>query len=154
MTEYKKYDSTDVYENKFARLTKDAEKRELPGGKVLARISFVSTGRGDNDEDMWFEATPGGHQTNLALFLRKGDVIGVEGKPTMRRFGDKKEKVAFAIKRAELHIPPDMFARLKERGWNPQAQTPATTKPTKSSKPAPAKKPPADMPDLDDDIPF
>lgn len=154
MAEYRKFDSSSKYINFGARLTKDAETRKLQDGKELVRISFVDTSRHENDQDMWFEATPGDRQTGLAKYLRKGDTIGVEGKVSMRRFGDNNEKVAFAIRRAELHIPGELFAKLKERGWNPQADSKPATQSKPPAKKTTAKAPPADMPDLDDDIPF
>lgn len=164
--EYKKYDSADKYRMAGVRLAKDAESRDGDHGKMV-RLTFVSTSRKEAHSDLWVEANVGDFQAELASFLKKGDILfEVEGKPCLRRYGDDNEKFSFVVDRCSLVIPPDLFAELKERGWEPGAGKP--TKGAKTSKPAakpaaktaakPAGKPtkkkpePIEIPDDDDDI--
>lgn len=135
--DFKKYDSDDKYINWNARLAKDPEIREGENGKMV-RLTFVSTSKAESDSELWIEATPSDRQADIAAFLKKGDVLGIEGKPCLRRYGDNKEKFSFNLRRAELHIPISLFVALKERGFVPGAKAEGkSARPT--TKKAPAK---------------
>ena len=133
MSEFKKYDSDDVYINYSARLTKDPEVRVV-GNKELVRLTFVSTSRAEGDEDMWIEATPQDSQMEIAKFLRHKDVLPIEGKPTLRKYGENKEKHAYNLRRTKLHINVELLMRCKERGYVPVKEgdtpRPANTRPS------------------------
>ncbi len=150
MSEFKKYDSASKYLNFGARLTKDAEVKEFDGRKVV-RVTFVDQSRHEADVDMWIEATAGDRQAELAAFLKKGDTLGVEGKLSMRKYQkDGVEKFSIGIRRAELHVPIELFVKLKERGFTPGlAGAVAKT----AAKPLPPKAKPAARPvmNLDDE---
>lgn len=131
---YKKYDSDDEYKNWYARLTKDAEVRDADG-KKLVRLTVVSTSKAESDDELWVEITPVDNQMDIASFLKKGDIFGVEGKPTKRSYGEpcatcKVRKSSFNVRRAKLHLSIDLLVKLKERGFVPgqggdRAQAPA-----------------------------
>lgn len=156
--EYKRFDTSDAYEIHHARLTKDAEVRDGDRGQMV-RLTFVSTCRSERYENLWVEANVQDFQADIAAFMKKGDVIGVRGKPGLRRYGDDNEKISFELIRAELKIPPSLYGDLKERGWEPGAggEKPAAKKggktPAKGGK-VPAKGKQAakkEVIDLDDD---
>lgn len=155
MTEYAKFDSASSYENRYARLTKDAEVKSFGDGKESVRITFVDTSRNENDADMWIEAQAPDRMAEKVKHLKKGDVVDVEGKLSMRRYGDNNEKVAFSIRFAEIRMSPELQGKLKERGYSgaggnsKPAAKPAPKKPT----PTKAARPTVDLPE-DDDIPF
>lgn len=113
-TEFKKYDSDDNYVNYSARLTKDAEVRE--GDKVRVKLTFVSQSRNENHHDIWITADVNDGQAPLARYLKKGDVIGIEGKPYL--WGDANPQ--FALNFARIHIG-NLIKTLKERGFTPGA---------------------------------
>lgn len=155
--EYKRFDSQDRYEVHNAKLTKDAESRDGEHGKMV-RVTFVSTCRSERYENLWVEANVQDFQAGIAEYLKKGDVIGVRGKPGLRRYGDDNEKISFELLRAELMIPPSLFAELKERGWEPGEGGEKKSKkggktPAKGGGKTPAKGKPAkrEVIDLDDD---
>lgn len=154
--EYKRFDSLDRYEIHSARLTKDAESRDGDHGKMV-RVTFVSTCRSERYENLWVEANVQDFQCGVAEYLKRGDVLGVRGKPGMRRYGDDNERVSFELIRAELMIPPSLFSELKERGWEPGAGSEKPAKkggkvPPKGKKapPAKAKRTVIDVDDEDD----
>ncbi len=164
MTEYKKRDSSDRYEMCGARLTKDAEARDTEYGKMV-RLSFASESRREAHTTLWVEANVQKFQTEIAAFLRKGDILHqVRGKPALRMWGDNNDKFSFICDNAELVIPHALFVELKERGFEPGAKAEAPklvtgkkAAPVTGKKPAPATKPPVkkapppvDIPDDDD----
>lgn len=120
--EYKNYDSNDRFKQCGVRLTKDAEVRDGANGKMV-RLTFVSTSRnkGKNGiDDLWVEANVNDFQAEAASFLKEKDVLHeVDGKPYLRRFGENNERIAFCLERAQLVIPLELFAKLKDRGFKP-----------------------------------
>lgn len=149
MTEFKKYDSASTYENRYARLTKDAEVKTFGDGKESVRLTFVDTSRVEADADMWIEATCTDRDAPAMKYLKKGDVINVEGHLSMRRFGDNQEKVAFSVRFATIRLSIDLRAKLKERGFTPGQAAPSPSRPT-AAKPAPkTNKAPIYIPDED-----
>jgi single-stranded DNA-binding protein len=162
MTEYKKRDTSDKYEMCGARLTKDAEARDTEYGKMV-RLSFASESRREAHTTLWVEANVQKFQTEIAAFLKKGDILHqVRGKPALRIWGDNNDKFSFICDNAELVIPHALFVELKARGFEPGAKTePAPVAGKKSApvagkKPAPATKPvkkappPIEIPDDDE----
>jgi single-stranded DNA-binding protein len=142
--EYKKYDSDDRYTNWHARLAKDPEVRETDSGKFV-RLTIVSTSRAESDCDLWIEVTPTDRQMEIASFLKKGDVVGIEGKPTLRK-AKEGERTFFNLRRAELHIPIALLGVLKERGFVAGKTRADTTPPPAKGTPARKK-----VVDLDDE---
>jgi single-stranded DNA-binding protein len=152
--EYKSYDSADCYEIHNARLTKDATVIKTEKG-MMVRLSFASTCRSDRYETLWVEATVGDFQSGLAQHLKKGDVLGVKGKPGLRKWTDDdgNERFAFELSRAEIFVSPALFVELKERGFAPGGKADAK-KPAKGKKAGPVtvnKKKIEAIPDDDDD---
>ncbi len=84
----------------------------------MVRLTFVDSSRNEADCEMWIDCVVQDRQAQLATFLQKGDTLGVEGHLTMRKYGEP-EKVGIGIRRGELHIPIDLFVKLKERGFTP-----------------------------------
>lgn len=139
--ERKKFDSNDQYRILGARLAKDARVFEGDHGKMVT-LTFASESRRDKHETLWVNANISDYHSNLASFLKKGDVLlEVRGKPVLRPYDGGK---AFELERAEVSILPEMFATLKERGFTPGAGKPAA-KPGK----APSKRRP--IVDIDDE---
>ncbi len=127
MSDYKKWDSDDNYIQHNARLTADPEVREYDGRK-LVRLKFVSEAKGtdnktgeDRYETIWVEATVADYDADKASFLKKLDVLTIEGKPALRLWGEDGDKISFELTRARLHMPISLFAELKERGFTPGA---------------------------------
>lgn len=147
-TEYKKYDSDSRYTNYSARLAKDAEVRETPGG-TMVRITFVDTSKAEGDEDVWIDATPQDHQTEMAKFLRKGDVVPVDGRLTVRK-GKSGDKLFFNLRRATIHLTPALIGALKERGFVPGTKANGNGNGHPPAK-APAKAPAKRVVNLDED---
>ena len=149
MAEFRKYDTDSNYTCWAARLTKDAEVKDF-GDRQLVRLNFADSSRMDSDEDIWIEANPSDRDAALAKCLKKGDTIGIEGKLTMRRYGDNKEKVAFNIRFAKLHVPIALLMECKEkRGFTPGAASSGGNgkAPAKANKPA--ARPTVEIPDED-----
>jgi len=159
MGDYKKYDSDDVYTQYNARLTHDASVTKLADGRKLVKIKFTSEAKGqdkdgnDRYETIWVEAIVGDYDADKASYLKKGDVLGVDGKPALRLWGDDNDKISFELIRARLHLPVSLFQELKERGFDPSGKGGGKKgKPAKGkSKPAGKRKPIVEIPDDDDD---
>lgn len=136
--EYRKYDTQDRLRIAGARLAKDPESRDGEHGKMV-RLTVVSTSRKEAHSDLWLEVNVGDFHAEAASFLVKGDTVHlIEGKPCLRRYGDDNEKFSLVVDRAEVIIPLDLQATLKERGWVPGAKTSgkAAGKPAGKAKPA------------------
>jgi single-stranded DNA-binding protein len=124
MSDYKKYDSDDTYMQHNARLTEDATVIKLGEGKKLVKIKFTSEAKGEdkegNDryETLWVEAIVSDYDADKAAYLKKGDVLSVEGKPALRLWGDDNDKISFELIRARLHTSVALFMELKERGFS------------------------------------
>lgn len=149
--EYKKYDSQDSYNCHNARLTKDAT--VTPGNKGdMVRITFVSTCRSDRYSDLWIEANVSDFNAPMAAFLKKGDVVGVSGKPGLRKYDDKdgNERISFEIVRAEVHPSIPLFQALKERGFTPGEAKSTAKKPVGTKLRAEKAKKVVEIPDDDD----
>lgn len=156
MADYKKYDSQDRYSIYNATLAKDPRITEGNNGTMVS-LTFVSNSRSDRHTDLWVEANVGDFQTALARYLKKGDVLGVSGKPALRNWDDKEgnERQSFELVRAEIFPPISLFMELKERGFTPGAAPKGGKKnAAKGSTKAPAKggskKQIAEIPDDDD----
>lgn len=145
--EFKSYDSQDRYSIHNARLTKDAEVRDGTKGPMV-RLTFVSTCRGERHSDLWIEATVSDFNSAMAAHLKKGDVIGIAGKPGLRRYGDDNEKFSFELLRADIYPSIPLIQALKERGFTPGQA--ATTKKAAPKKATVAKKTVVEIPDDDD----
>ena len=118
--EYKKYDSQDRYEIHNARLAKDPKVWEGEKGKLVT-LTFVSTSRSEKSLDLWVDAKVGGFNADLASYLKKDDVLGIRGKPSMEAWEDKdgNERTSFTLFNAEIMTPISLFQELKERGFVP-----------------------------------
>lgn len=120
---YRKYDTNDKVRFAGARLAKDAESRDGEHGPMV-RLTTVSTSRKDAHEDLWLEVNVGDFHAVAASYLKKGDVVHlIEGKLCLRKYGDDKEKFSIVIDRADVIIPLELQAELKERGWVPGEKT-------------------------------
>lgn len=156
MSDYKKYDSDDNYIQHNARLTKDAEVIKLGDGKKLVKIKFTSEAKGkdregnDRYETVWVEAIVSDYDADKAAFLKKDDVLTVEGKPALRLWGEDNDKISFELIRARLHTSVGLFMELKERGFAPGGGKGGKGKaaPKKGKKPA---KKIVEIPEDDDD---
>lgn len=149
MADYKKYDSqaTTIVHN--ARLTEDATVIE-GGEKPLVKIKFVLTSRSERHSDLWVEATVQDRQSDLAKYLKKGDTLGVQGFPALRRWGEDNKMVSFELVRAELMPSIELFVSLKERGFEPGAAKGGKKAPPKKPAKKPVRNPEPE--DLDDDL--
>ena len=119
--EYKKYDSQATFIIHNARLAKDPQVIE-GGERPMVKLTFVVTSRKDRYSDMWVEATVVDRQASLASYLQKGDVVGFEGFPCLRKWGENNEKASYELDYAEVMPPPELFAALKERGFEAGAE--------------------------------
>lgn len=118
-SEYKKYDTNDKVRFAGARLAKDAESRDGEHGKMV-RLTVVSTSRKEAHSDLWLEVNVGDFHAEAASFLKKNDTVHlIEGKLCLRKYGDDNEKFSIVVDRADVIIPLDLQAELKERGWVP-----------------------------------
>lgn len=150
--EYKKFDSQAGTWVQNARMAKDAQVIE-GGEKPMVKLTFVLTSRSDRHSDLWVEATVQDRQASLASYIKKGDVLGVNGFPALRRWGDDNEKFSFELGRAEIFPSIDLFMELKERGFEPGAEVKTGKKQAKkAAKPAKRQRPVQDLDD-DDDLP-
>ena len=133
MSDFNVYASDDNYIQHNARLTSDPEVKVYDDRK-LVRLKFVSEAKGKDKDGgnryttLWVEATVGDYDSEKASFLKKGDVLSVEGKPALRIWGDE-NKISFELLRARLHLPVSLFMELKERGFTPGEAKPAGKKP-------------------------
>lgn len=121
MAEFKLYDSSDKYRMRGVRLAKDPRVNDGEYGKQTS-LTFVSTSRKEKHKEMWWTANVHDFQADIAAFLLKGDVLHeIEGKPVNRPWQDKdgNDRDSFELERAEIVIPAEMFAVLRERGWEP-----------------------------------
>ncbi len=118
MTDYAKYDSDDTFIAWNIRLTADPTVRDGANGPMVT-LKWVCTSRNDGDADIWVEATASDRQAALAQCLKKGDVLGIQGKLCMRTWGEG--KIAMQLRRAELHVPISLLMACKERGFVPGA---------------------------------
>lgn len=121
----KEYDSDDTYEIRNARLTKDAQVFSGSGDTPLVRITFVSSSRLSNTKktikSAFIDAKVRDFDAGGAAFLKKGDVLGVEGKPIFEEYPEGSGKVQLKLDQARLYMSLDLKAKLKERGFTPGA---------------------------------
>jgi single-stranded DNA-binding protein len=123
--DYKKWDSDDNYVQHNARLAFDADVIKLGDGKKLVKLKFTSEAKGQDKEGndryqtIWVEAIVGDYDADKAAYLKKGDVLTIEGKPGLRLWGDDNDKISFELIRARLHMPLSLFSELKDRGFAP-----------------------------------
>lgn len=162
MSEYKKYDSNDEFRISGVRIAKEPRVFEGEHGKLVA-LTFAVTSRKDKHKDIWMTANVNDFQADIASYLDKGDILHeIRGKLVNRPWdSDDGQRDSLELERAQLVIPADLFATLRERGWEPSAAAPnkkgAKGKPAKGAQgkgkpPAkgPAKRRPVDI-DADDD---
>jgi single-stranded DNA-binding protein len=153
MSDFKKYDSDSNYIQHNARLTQDADVREFDGKKFV-KLKFTDETRGQNKdgsdryETMWVEAEVRDYDADKAALLKKGDVLTIEGKIAFRLWGEDRDKAAFDLKRAALHIPVSLFMQLQERGFAPGGK--AAPKKGKAA-PTKGKKKIVEIPEDDDE---
>lgn len=153
---YRKYDSDDNYTQHNARLTHDASVTKLGDGRKLVKVKFTSECKGqtkdgdDRYETIWVEAIVGDFDADKASYLKKGDVLSVEGKPALRMWGDDGDKVSFELVRSRLHLPVSLFQELKERGFDPTGKG-GGNKGKKAVKPTKGKKKIVEIPDDDEE---
>lgn len=147
--DYKKYDSQATFIVHNARLTEDATVLE-GGDEPMVKLKFVCTSRSDRHSDMWVEVTVGRGQSGLARYLKKGDTLGVQGFPALRRWGENNDKISFEIVRAEIMPRPELIGELKERGFEPGAGNGGGKKPAKAKPARKVREPEPE--DLDDDL--
>ncbi len=121
MTDYKKYDSDDKYLIHNARLAKDPKVFENDNGKLVL-LTFVSSSRREEHEEIWITAKVGGRNAELASFLAAKDVLSIEGKPVLKRWGEDGDKLSYELEFADIHVSIDLFMELKERGFTPGAK--------------------------------
>lgn len=138
MSEYKKYDSDSNYENWSARLTEDATVRDYDGKKFV-KIKFTDETRGpqkdpDRYETMWIEGEIVDFDADKAAYLKKGDVLPVEGHLAFRLWGEDNDKVAFDLKRCRIHVNAALMNALKDRGFSPGGSSEKPSKAKKGSK--------------------
>ncbi len=128
--EYKKRDSDDNYIHHAARLTKDPEvyqsdKTGRDGKPMppLVRATFTSESRRENTATLWIEAKLRDYDAHIGTFLKKGDILAIEGKPVMEEYTakDGTKKTTFKLENARLHINVELLMKLKERGFTPGA---------------------------------
>ena len=116
--DFKKYDSQDTYVIHNARLTSDAQVIET-GERAMVKLKFASECRNERYETLWVEATVADRHAGLARYLKKGDVVGVSGKPGLRRWGDDNDKISFELTYAEIMPSIELISAAKERGFAP-----------------------------------
>ena len=124
MENRKNYDSDDTLVLRNARVMRDVETKTSSRGE-WGKVTFLVTSKSDGDEPMWVDANIPDAQFPLLRALRKGDVLTVEGKLTMRRVG---EKVYFSLRYTRYHLPISLLLELRARGGDqgdtaPQAGT-------------------------------
>lgn len=149
MSEFKKYDSDDKFTAYHVRLTKDAEvfPSKDPQRGPLVKLTFVSSSRREGTKDQFVECKVRDRDANAAQYLKKLDVVTIEGKPLWEEY---KDKVYFKLDNAEVHLPIALLGSLKERGFEPGAKGGA---PRPAARPAPRPAPrPATRPVEDVDF--
>lgn len=156
--EYKTHDTHDSYDCHNARLTKDAVVIKTDKGNLVT-LTFASTCRSDRYGTMWWEAKVNDYQSGLAQHLKKGDSLGISGKPGIRFWDsdDGEKRSALELIRAEIKVPPALFNVLKERGFKPgkPGEAPKKGATNKAKTTAKAKREIVEIPDDDfEDVPL
>lgn len=118
--ERKKYDSQAYIGAQNARLAKEPQIIE-GGEKPMVKLTFALESRSERHSTLWIELTVNDRQADLASYLEKGDTLGWEAFPALRRWGDDGDKLSFEGVRAELFPSIDLIMKAKERGWEPGA---------------------------------
>ncbi len=147
-------------------LGRDPEVRYMPDGAALANASVATTHRwkdkasGEQKEETeWHRVSFRGRLAEIAgEYLKKGSPVYVEGRLRTRKWTDKEGQEKFTTE-----IIADQMQLLGSRGEGggggggrdeDYSQAPAGGGGGMAKKPAAARKPAADIAEMDDDIPF
>ena len=147
-------------------LGRDPEVRYMPDGAALANSSVATTHRwkdkasGEQKEETeWHRVSFRGRLAEIAgEYLKKGSPVYVEGRLRTRKWTDKEGQEKFTTE-----IIADQMQLLGSRGEGggggggrdeDYSQAPAGGGGGMAKKPAAARKPAADIAEMDDDIPF
>ena len=144
--EHQRYDSKCFGEYIGARLAMDPTCIETKDGNPLTRFKLVADSKNDRFTPLWLEVNVNQYGSKIASFLKQGDVLHtVRGRLAMRLWGDDNDKVAISLEFADLDIPNELIAELKERGYDPDGDANYTdgddTKKKSNKKVKPGKKP-------------
>ena len=122
-SKYKSFDSRFMGQFTAARLAMDPQVNEGDHGPMV-RLKVVATSKNqERFSDLWVEINVSKWNAVLASYLEKGDIIAeVRGRIAYRTWGDDNEKSTVSLEQAEIVIMPDMYAVLKERGWEPGSE--------------------------------
>lgn len=87
----------------LGRLGRDPERKELPGGKLLAKFSVAV--REGGDRTTWFDVVAFDKTAEAALRLKKGEMTAVEGRMQKEEYEGKDgvKKVHWSIVAYRIH---------------------------------------------------
>jgi single-strand DNA-binding protein len=135
------------------RLGGDPEVRHLEGGSIVARLNVATTESYKNrngervDETEWHTVNFWGRTAEVAeKYLKKGDMIYVEGRIRTRKWEDKEGNARYTTE-----IVGQNMTMLGSKGDRPEGgnqAAPPTQSPAQESAPA------DNTPPADDDLPF
>jgi single-strand DNA-binding protein len=136
------------------RLGGDPEVRHLEGGSIVARLNLATTESYKNrngervDETEWHTVTFWGRTAEVAeKYLKKGDMIYVEGRIRTRKWEDKEGNTRYTTE-----IVGQNMTMLGSKGDRPEGGSQQATPPAQNTTQESA---PADnTPPADDDLPF
>lgn len=137
-------------------LTRDPELRYTPKGTAVVRLGVAvnrqwKTDSGEAREEVTFvDVDSFGRQAEvIAQYLKKGRPILVEGRLKYESWDDKQTNQ----KRSKLMVVLESFQFL-DSGKRDDGGGPAAAAPRRPAESAPAAPAEADVPPLDDDVPF
>lgn len=140
----------------LGRLGRDPEIRNLENGATVANFSmatsevFYDRNKQKQERTEWHRIVMWRRNAEVAeKYLKKGDLIYVEGKLRNRSFEDKDKN-----KRYITEIEVDHFQMLSPRSENKAGGNEYGGAAAPESKAAPTPQTPADPADMEDDLPF
>jgi single-strand DNA-binding protein len=140
----------------LGRLGRDPEIRNLENGATVANFSIATSevyydrNKQKQEKTEWHRIVMWRRNAEIAeKYLKKGDLIYVEGKLRTRSFEDKDNN-----KRYITEIEVDQFQMLSSRSESKGGGNEYGGAPVSESKAPDASHPPADPVDMEDDLPF
>jgi single-strand DNA-binding protein len=138
-------------------LGKDPETRFLPDGKAVCNFSVATTdtwkdkASGEKKEATeWHRISAFGRLAEICgEYLKKGSQVYIEGKLKTRKWQDKEGQDRYTTE-----IMADAMQMLGSRSGMGGGEPREMREPPSTGESRPAKKPPGQFQDMDDDIPF
>jgi single-strand DNA-binding protein len=145
----------------IGRLGRDPEVRYVPGGEAVCNFTVATTERfkdkttGETKEDTtWHRVSAWGRQAEIVgEYLRKGSLVYVEGKMTVRKYKDQSgaDKESHEIRMQEMKM---LGGRDGDQQQRPAPAARPAPAPAAGGAARPPARPPSGFDDMDDDIPF